>query len=164
MPSLPLVRQGRQGADLVRATAGVDQELDGDTGLAVGAVGFDGREAAAQLPQYLLGEIAFLVLAVGLGRHVLPAEREVLGQPGGGLTGAGQSERPHSGQDESCSTAGSVAHVGREVPAIVEEHEPGQEVLDVPPAERCRLLSPVVTLGAKAVGQQDHAVELHPYP
>jgi hypothetical protein len=131
----------RQAEDVLRATTGVDGDLDGGPDLRR----FQGIQAGAQLVHDLSREIASRLAARGVGGNVACTDGEVAGQPGGRLPGAGQSQGADPGEHEPRAAADDVAVVAADRPGGLKVAEPVQERVDVGPPERLRFLAVVIT-------------------
>lgn len=81
----------------------------------------------------------------GLGGDIPEPGGEVTGKPGGCLPGAGQARRADAGEDDADCPAVAVAVVAADRASRFQVAEPGEEGLDVTPAQRRRYLPPVLT-------------------
>ena len=145
----------RQGEDVLGAPPGVDRDLDRGAGLG----GLQAVQAGAQRGHDLRRQVASRLAAFGAGGDVAAADHEVAGQPGGWLPGPGQADRADPSQDglHVLADHGAVASADRA--RRFQVGHPGQEGLDVGPAQagRCH---PVIAAGPQASGQPGKRVDL----
>lgn len=89
-----LTAASRPSSDLVRAAAGVHQQLDRGAGMRV--AGTQDVEAVTELAHHLRREVAAGASVLGVVGDVLGLERELLGQSVQGLMGLRQPEASHA--------------------------------------------------------------------